>query len=161
VETEPTRGTTFRLLFPVTVNRDVTESQPIPRNKTYTSSGTILVVDDEESVRSVASASLVRCGFTVLTALNGRDGMAAFQAKAGDIRAMVLDLTMPEMGGEEVLAALRSGGGPGASVPVLVSSGYSTADLAAGLQRHGGVTFLQKPYGPEDLIQKMRECLGE
>ena len=155
------QGTTFRLLFPrsdQTIGRDVWQDPPA---QTYQSQGIILVVDDEETVRSVASAALERCGFTILTATNGRDGLKAYREQANHIRAVVLDLTMPILGGDEVLSDLRSGGAPGSTVPILLSSGYSSADVAGNLQRFGPIQFLQKPYNPGDLIQKIRVCLGE
>ena len=68
---------------------------------------------------------------------------------------------MPILSGDEVLAQLRSGGGPGATVPVLLSSGYSSSDVAGNLRRHGPIRFLQKPCTPGDLMQKIRVCLGE
>ncbi len=161
VLSEPGLGTTFRLLFPrseETHGHDLWQDRP---TLAYSSQGTILVVDDEETVRSVAAATLERCGFQVELATNGRDGLRAFRHRAADIRAVVLDLTMPIMGGDEVLAELRSGPGPGATVPILLSSGYSSSDVAGNLQRFAPIQFLQKPYNPADLIQKIRSCLGE
>ena len=107
------------------------------------------------------ASTLERCGFTVQTAPNGRDGLRAFRAQEDVIRAVVLDLTMPLLSGDEVLAELRSGPGPGATLPVLLSSGYSSSDVAGNLQRYGPIQFLQKPYSPGELIQKIRACLGE
>jgi PAS domain S-box-containing protein len=161
VTSHPDAGTSFRLLFPAT------DKLPIPNAweefavQPYQSQGLILVVDDEEAVRSVASATLERCGFTVLTTTNGREGLRAYREQAEHIRAVLLDLTMPILNGEEVLAELRSGDAPGTTVPVLLSSGYSSTDVAGNLQRYGPIHFLQKPYHPGDLIQKMRLCLGE
>jgi len=161
VSSQPGQGTTFRLLFPAsdeTVGREVWEERPA---QSYHSHGIILVVDDEETVRSVASATLERCGFTVHTASNGRDGLRAYRERASLVRAVLLDLTMPILSGQEVLSELRAGEGPGATVPILLSSGYSSSDVAGNLQRFGPIQFLQKPYNPGDLIQKMRACLGE
>ncbi|MBI1751348.1 MAG: response regulator [Acidobacteria bacterium] len=161
VTSRPGGGTAVRLFFPRsehTVGREVWEERA-PRP--YQSEGLILVVDDEETVRSVASSTLERCGFTVLAATNGRDGLKAYREHADRIRAVVLDLTMPIMSGDEVLADLRRGPAPGSTVPVLLSSGYSSSDVAAGLHRYGTVHFLQKPYNPSDLAQKIRACLGE
>ena len=161
VNSEPGHGTSFRLLFPcadATLEAKATADPSLPA---YRSAGLILVVDDEEVVRSVASSTLERCGFTVLTAHHGRQGLDVFRQHADQIRAVVLDLTMPVLGGDEVLSSLRSQGGPGATVPVLLSSGYSNSDVAQNLQRLGPLNFLQKPYGPEDLIRKIRTCLGE
>jgi PAS domain S-box-containing protein len=161
VVSQPEQGTSFRLFFPCSsqsASRDVNVDSPA---QAYESQGLILVVDDEETVRSVASSTLERCGFTVQTATNGRDGLKTFREGAAHIRAVVLDLTMPILGGDEVLAELRSGTGPGATVPILLSSGYSSTDVAGNLQRFGPIQFLQKPYRPGDLIQKIRVCLGE
>jgi CheY-like chemotaxis protein len=161
VASQPGQGTTFRLLFPRSVHTTGSDVWKDRLAQTYQSRGVILVVDDEETVRSVATTTLERCGFTILTATNGRDGLQAYRAQAEDIRAVVLDLTMPVLGGDEVLAELRSGTGPGITVPVLLSSGYSSSDVAGDLLRRGPIQFLQKPYGPGDLIQKIRSCLGE
>ncbi len=161
VLSEQGQGTTFRLLFPrseSTRGHDIWQDRP---SLTYSSHGTILVVDDEETVRSVATATLERCGFRVETASNGRDGLSAYLKQAADIRAVVLDLTMPILGGDEVLTKLRSEEGPGATVPILLSSGYSSSDVAGNLQQFAPIQFLQKPYNPGDLIQKIRSCLGE
>jgi len=161
VISQPGQGTTFRLLFPCseqTTPPEVWEDRPV---QAYQSQGIILVVDDEETVRCVAASILERCGFTILTATNGRDGLETFRQQSAAIRAVVLDLTMPILSGDEVLTALRLGGGRGATVPVLLSSGYSSTDVAGNLLRHGPIQFLQKPYNPGDLIQKIRSCLGE
>jgi len=161
VFSEPGEGTTFRLLFPRS-EQILEPSSPFNGQAvTYRSQGVILVVDDEEAVRSVASSTLERCGFTVRTASNGREGLEVYREQAAQIRAVVLDLTMPILGGDEVLAELRGGEAPGNAVPVLLSSGYSSSDVAGNLQRFGPIHFLQKPYNPMDLIQKMRICLGE
>ena len=161
VISQPDQGTTFRMLFPRSDQTVALPDGQTPLTHTYQGQGTILVVDDEEAVRSIATSTLERCGFTVLTATNGRDGMEAFRACEDQIRAILLDLTMPIMSGDEVLAELRAGEGPGATVPVLLSSGYSSEEVAANLQRRGVQHFLQKPYGPGDLIGKIRACLGE
>ena len=161
VTSRPEAGTSFRLLFPRSHQTHAPEVWEDPSVQAYQSQGVILVVDDEEAVRSVASSTLERCGFTVQTATNGREGLKAYREQENRIRAVVLDLTMPILSGDEVLADLRSGGIPGSTVPVLLSSGYSSSDVAGNLQRFGPIHFLQKPYHPGDLIQKIRVCLGE
>ncbi len=161
VDSEPGRGTLFRLIFPCSDQGPAGTRTATAQVPAYHSQGLILVVDDEEVVRQVASATLERCGFSVLTASHGREGLDLFHRHASQVRAVVLDLTMPILGGDEVLRAIREAGATGASLPVLLSSGYSSTDVADNLQRLGPVAFLQKPYGPEDLIRKIRSCLQE
>jgi len=105
------------------------------------------------------SEQLRHHGLEILEASNGLEGL--WQVKHEHPDVIVLDLTMPIMNGDEVLADLRKGGGPGASVPVLLSSGYSSDDVAENLERRGVQQFLQKPYSPGELIGKIRACLGE
>jgi signal transduction histidine kinase len=161
VESQPGQGTTFRLLFPRSERALPPAEAAEAPDPDYRSHGDILVVDDEETIRSLAHSALEPCGFTIRTAVHGLEGLQIYRAHPTAIRLVVLDLTMPVMNGEEMLTELRRSPGPGASVPVLISSGYSTAEVAANLQRHGTLSFLHKPYRPQDLVQKVRTCLGE
>jgi DNA-binding NtrC family response regulator len=121
-------------------------------------SGTILVIDDEEGVRLVAQSALERAGFTVLTAEEGRAGIAMFRERADEIRLVLLDLTMPHMTGEEVcrqLLELRP------QARVLLSSGYFDQDGIELLSRPGVAGFIQKPYRPAKLIEQVRAALED
>jgi CheY-like chemotaxis protein len=123
--------------------------------------GAVLVVDDEESVRNVAKAVLRRAGLQVVTAAGGREALAVLrrgQTQGEEIRAVLLDLVMPQMSGSEVLKELRSFA---PDLPVILSSGYAEeSEAAARLAAAGPTTFLPKPYRPSDLLAKVRQQLA-
>ncbi|MDQ6974262.1 MAG: response regulator, partial [Mariprofundaceae bacterium] len=151
-------GTTFRVLFPIsqTIQDDVkvTTSTP-PASK---SSGTVLVVDDDEMIREVATAMLEHMGFDVLEAVVGCDGVAMYRQHQHDIVAVLLDLTMPKLNGEGCFRELKS---INPHVKVMISSGYNEQDIAHRFTGEGAFGFIQKPYKPADLESMLREvCAG-
>ena len=119
--------------------------------------GTILIVDDDEGVRLVASKTLEKVGFTVMMAEDGRAGVQMFRTHADEIRAVLLDLTMPDMSGEEVFRTLRT---IRPEVKVIVSSGYNEQETISLFQGRGLAGFIQKPYQPMKLIKKVHEILA-
>ena len=107
VESSPGQGTAIRVMFPVT-GRTVRAHASSPRTSpTPNGAGTVLVVDDEEEVRSVARDILERDGFRVLLAEDGRVAQTVFREHAADIDVVLLDLTMPHAGGEATLDEIR------------------------------------------------------
>ncbi len=113
----------------------------------------ILVVDDEELVLRVAQASLMAFGYNALLAVNGRSAVEMVAESGDRICAVVLDLTMPEMSGEETLQRLRA---IQPDLPVIIASGYGESEIN---QRFGGQkisAFLQKPYTGAQLAQTIR-----
>lgn len=118
--------------------------------------GTILVVDDQESVRQVACETLAYYGFDVITAQEGSEALDIMSTRGNTISAVLLDMTMPGMSGEETLQELR------ARIPdlgVVISSGYSEAEASERFAGYGWATFIQKPYRPTDLAQRVRQLL--
>jgi two-component system cell cycle sensor histidine kinase/response regulator CckA len=118
--------------------------------------GAVLVVDDEESVRTVAQLILQEFGFTVLTATDGCEGLEVFRAHSDEIVAVLLDMTMPKMGGEDALGELRA---IRPDMPILLSSGYDEQESAKLFVSNGPIAFIQKPYQSGDLIAKIRKVL--
>src|SRR6185503_13237293 len=104
------------------------------------------VVDDEEAIRELAQIVLEAAGMTVLSATDGSEGIALFRRNAASIDAVVLDVTMPSMTGDEVLRKIRK---THPRCPVVLSSGFSEYDVAGSLLDDPFVLFLQKPYAPE------------
>ena len=110
-----------------------------------------------DMVRRVARRMLEGLGFTVKEAADGRQGLDLFQASPDDWVAVVLDMTMPQLGGAEVLRGLRD---IRADIPVLLSSGYAEQDAAARLDQNGRTDFIQKPYSQKALAEKLRGLVG-
>jgi len=158
VESEPGRGTRFRLFFPCVSGLASPTEKTIPRPLEWRGSGTVLVVDDEEAVRELLGYVLPKCGLSVIMANDGREAVERFREHAPKIAAVLLDLTMPGIGGPEVFAEMRK---IRPDARIILSSGYSAAVVAARFQGQKVDGFLQKPYEPEVLIQKLRELLEE
>ena len=113
-------------------------------------SGKVLVIDDEEVVRSVTKQALSRRGFQVLTAENGEEGLERFHKDESDIVLVLLDMTMPGMNGIEVLEKLRM---VNEHVPVLLSSGYTENYSKTTNREAQNTAFLQKPYQKQQKVQ--------
>ena len=117
--------------------------------------GTVLVIDDEEALRRVCRRALESQGYRVLEAEDGIAGLAAFEANNGRIALVVLDLTMPGLGGVEVLARIRA---KSPDLPVIIASGYSQEDDVS-LADDPKLRYLQKPFGIKLLIRQVGELL--
>ena len=150
VESEPGRGTKVTLLFPVALDQAATLSV----GTDWRGSGDILIVDDEASVRTVVGSLLRRRGFTVVEALDGADGVRLFSAHPSRWRLVLLDLTMPNLSGEQTLRALRD---LRPDIPVLMMSGYAEADVRQEVGDCSG--FLQKPFSAVELIGAVRRVV--
>jgi two-component system, cell cycle sensor histidine kinase and response regulator CckA len=155
VRSVPDAGTVFRLWFVPQAGPVPSAPPPAPAPELPVG-GTILVVDDDEGVRSVARALLVRRGFTVVLAEDGREGLERFRAADDSLRAVLLDLTMPVLSGAEALAAMRA---ERPDVPVLLMSGYTEHELQ---QTFAGraTGFLQKPFKAQDLYAAIASILA-
>ena len=152
------RGTTFRILLP---RSPAKLSKPVPTPTTRAGmfgqdQGTILVVDDEPNVRSVAGALLQRNGYTVAMAADGYEALALALAHGARFTAVLLDLTMPGLDGPGTLRELRL---LNPTLPVLLMSGFSESDARKRMPGDPFVSFLPKPFTADDLIQKLRELL--
>jgi two-component system, cell cycle sensor histidine kinase and response regulator CckA len=141
-------GTVFRVLFPGALPREPARLAP-PTVATRVRSGTILVVDDEASVREVAQRMLERSGYRVIVASDGDEGLRCFAEQEDAIVAIVLDVTMPRMSGTEVLADLRQ---RGKTVPIVLASGYSPESLPALANGEAEPVFVHKPFVTDDLL---------
>jgi CheY-like chemotaxis protein len=123
---------------------------------TFRGSGLVLVVDDEEVVRQMAQRMLERCGFTVLQAGDGRQGLDLFQTRAADIRLVLLDLTMPRLDGLQAFKEIRR---LRPQVPVILTSGYTEQEAITRFDGLGLTGFLQKPFSWQDLLVALRRGL--
>ena len=157
VESEPDRGSIFRVFFPVSAEE--VSRQPHKEIQTLETeeSGTVLVVEDEEHVRDLVKMMLIHLGFTVLEAGDGIEAVEVFRQHRGQICCVVCDLTMPRMDGWETLAALRSLS-PG--IPFVLSSGYNEEQVMIGDHTELPQAFLSKPYRFEELRDMIRRALA-
>ncbi|MFN7997707.1 MAG: PAS domain S-box protein [Bryobacteraceae bacterium] len=152
VDSLPGRGSTFRVLFPAAPG--VAAEVEAFEHEDLTGTGTILVIDDEEVVRSTASRTLEHLGYTVMTARNGEEGLDLLRKHAGSISLVLLDMTMPELSGEETFRQLRL---QNPDVTVLLSSGYSEVEAARRFPSKDIAGFVQKPYTATRLGRIVRE----
>jgi PAS domain S-box-containing protein len=157
IYTELGRGTTFKALFPAVPAITPLHAPPAACERQACFTGTVLLVDDEETVRAVAGRMLARLGFEVVTAEDGRQALEQFRAEPDRFRVIILDLSMPHLDGEETFRELRR---IRKDVKVLLSSGYNEAELVTRFAGKGLAGFLQKPYQLSALETKLRELLG-
>ena len=158
VYSEPGRGTTFKLLFPVVAEGSPEPERPGDSASAWRGAGLALVVDDEETVRAVAARTLESLGFTPLTAPDGNQGVRVFREHADSLRLVLLDLTMPHMNGEETYREMFR---INPRVPVVLMSGFTeqdTVDRFAGKELAG---FIQKPFDRNRLQAKLRAVLTQ
>ena len=157
IQSEPGHGTAIRVLLPSVEGlpeRPLVES---PEQGHWTGSGTILVVDDEVQIRSMLRLLLERRGFTVLTAEDGRQALALLQEHKKEVVCVLLDLTMPEMGGVETCANLRR---IREDIKVILVSGYSEEVLQGRVEKMNFAGFLKKPVSNRVLLEKLRGVLA-
>lgn len=141
VYSEPGKGTTFKILLPASGKPvDVFNHNSFEDN--WKGNGTILLVDDEETVRGIGKEMLKELGFTVITANDGREAVAIFKTTSG-ISFVILDLTMPHMDGEQCFRELRQ---LKPDVKVIMSSGFSENEVTQKFMGKGLAGFVQKPY---------------
>jgi CheY-like chemotaxis protein len=156
VQSELGRGTTFHIYLPLTEDAAEQHAVAVPD---FPSGGseTILLVEDEESVRQLVRDTLVAKGYHVIEGENGESGVAAATRHKGKIDLVITDVVMPGMGGREMikhLAQVR----PGARV--LYLSGYTEDAIISDGSIESGTAFLQKPFTLQNLSRKVREVLG-
>ena len=156
VESRLGEGSVFQVLFPATAELVETPAPPDPAED-LRGSGLILVVDDEATIRRTARVGLERYGYQVLVAENGRAGVDLFLEKAEEISLVLLDLTMPEMGGEETLGHLQA---IQRDVRVLLSSGYNETEATEHFTGQRLAGFIQKPYSVRTLARKVKAAMS-
>jgi len=152
IQSAPGKGSSFRALFPVSDSGPEEETAPVQKRSHWKASGTVLFVDDEPVIRSVAEAILTSMGFSVITASDGLDGLKRYKENPGIVSLVILDLTMPNMDGDEVFRKIRE---LSDSVPVLVSSGYNENEILTRFSDCPPDGFLKKPYSALELRSKI------
>jgi PAS domain S-box-containing protein len=155
MESAPGKGTTIRVLFPA---REIREERTVrePSRPVATFSGTILVVDDDESVRSVCMDLLHHLGFSTIEAKDGDQALAIFGERAEEISCVILDLTMPRRDGVGTFQEMKR---RRPDVKVILCSGYSEQESLSRFAGEGLAGFLQKPYQLGELKDRIERVL--
>ena len=154
----PGRGTTFKVLFPATSARALAAGGTPFWDEGWRAQGTALVVDDEEPVQQMARRMLVKMGFDVAVAGDGREGLEVLRSHKGKIDLVVLDLTMPHLDGAQTLSEMRILDG---DLKVILCSGYNQETATRNVKVDARTSFLQKPYGYVELRTTVRRMLEE
>lgn len=140
VYSEIGQGTVFHVYLPFSGQK---QGQPVEEQVVPHGSGTILIVDDEELVQTVALTILSKLGYKVLLAENGKKGIEIYKEHRDEIRLVILDMIMPVMGGRETFLAIHK---LNPLIPVVISSGFSREDDLDSLKKLGVSGFLRKPF---------------
>jgi PAS domain S-box-containing protein len=155
VESEPGEGTRFRIYFPLAAGA-VDETAAPAIDRTPVGLETVLLVEDEDSVRALAETILVRLGYRVLAAESGEKALEIWNQSDGRIDILLTDVIMPRLGGSELAHKLRE---INPKLKILFMSGY-TDDMIAGHGVLAGETqLIQKPFTAEALGRKLRSVL--
>ena len=157
LRTAPGAGTSVRVLLPCTDQPAAALTQPDPDTASdWTERGLVLLVDDDPGVRGVNEMLLRAIGFDVIAVATGRDAIREFERCADEVRAVVLDVTMPDLNGDQVLKALRQ---RRPDIRVLLCSGYSPEDMCERFSQSDMASFLQKPYTFDVFRAHLKELL--
>jgi PAS domain S-box-containing protein len=143
INSEVGRGTAFKMLIPAAPgNFDRPTATPFDDGK-WRGSGTVLVVEDEETVRRTVERILIVLGFDVVVACDGREGVEKFSQDPRRFKLVLLDLTMPKLDGAQVFGEIRR---IDPAIPVVLMSGYSEQEATARFSGKGLAGFIQKPF---------------
>jgi PAS domain S-box-containing protein len=156
VDSSPGRGTTFEIVLPAAAEAERAKPAPAPV-QSLGGTETILVAEDEEGVRQLVCEMLEQLGYTVLRAADGREALGILE-RHGPVQLLLTDVIMPVMGGPELAkcAALRVPG-----MKVVYMSGYTDDTLAFYGLPQPGLAFIQKPFTPAALAEKVRQVLPD
>ena len=156
VTSAPGEGTTFAVFLPCAAGA-VVHDEPVDGLMGAVADGTVLVVDDDDEVRSLIAAVLDGAGLGVLLAADGDDALGVFTQHRDEVCAVVVDLALPDMDGWEVAARLQE---QRADLPVIMMSGHAVARRPDG---HGHVRlagFVGKPFDPDDLVDMVARAVA-
>jgi two-component system cell cycle sensor histidine kinase/response regulator CckA len=155
VDSAPGQGTRFEIFLPQTAAAPQLPCEDEPAAKYSLGNGTVLLVEDEEAVRDLASEFLRSSGYQVIVGKDGLDALEKAEQETGTIDVLVTDVVMPRMRGTELAQRLKRAR---PRIKIVYMSGYLEHDSAEGFVSNSG--HLQKPFSRESLLKKMREALG-
>jgi two-component system, cell cycle sensor histidine kinase and response regulator CckA len=151
------KGSAFTLFLPA-VNADMAASIKAATDKSIRGHEKILIVEDQDEVRAVARRILITNGYSVIEARNGVDALTLLNDLDFNVDLVLTDAVMPQMGGTDLVRALRI---KQPALPVVIVSGYTDRELVTYGTRELNVPFLSKPFRAEDLLRTVRKALDE
>ena len=157
VKSQPARGSVFYVYLPEVEH---TETQSVVEEREISlvpGQGTVLIIDDEPQVRNLATETLETCGYRVLTAKDGRQGLVVFEQNRDRIDLVLLDMVMPSMGGKECFSRLKA---LDPTVKILIITGYTTNGSFHDFLEQGAIGVLEKPFNLRTLTRTVREVIG-
>jgi DNA-binding NtrC family response regulator len=155
VDSVPGRGSTFRVLLPVT--QPTAPQSKVTSQSTWTRSGLVLLVDDTPTALETVQRILNRAGLEVLTAHSGADARELIAVRAAGLALAVLDFALPDDNAVDLLRMIDQHR-PG--LPVIIMSGYSREEVATELAGQPYAAFLQKPFGADDILAVLDDLAG-
>jgi CheY-like chemotaxis protein len=159
VDSEPNRGTTFRIYLPAVKSAGINLAQPNFKPEETSFRGgkeTLLIADDHEGIREMVRTALEGCGYRVLLAVNGEEAIRIFEEHSSEIGLVVLDMVMPRIGGLEAAKTMKQ---IRPDLPVIFTTGYSSDNEALTKVIAAGGAVVEKPFDPKKLARRVRECL--
>jgi len=154
----PGKGTAFRVYLPTTTEAFSEKAVSTVEVDAWRGDGKVLVVDDDLRVRNVARSFVETLNFDVVTAEDGKEGLEIFARQHDQLVAVLLDMTMPVMGGVEAMAGMRQ---IDSSVPVIIVSGYSEIEAGALIQGDRPEAFMQKPFKAKTLKTALYDVMHQ
>ncbi len=158
VESQVGQGTSFNIYLPCIDSKIISGEKQIESNFISIGRGTVLIVEDEELVRQLASQMLTECGYRVIEASNGIEALAIIENREYEIDLVVTDIVMPQMGGRELAEKLTE---ICPQLPVLFTSGYTDDEIIRSGVIKEEINFIQKPFTFETFTRKVGEKLSD
>ncbi|MFH0823175.1 MAG: ATP-binding protein [Pseudomonadota bacterium] len=155
VYSEPGRGTAFKILLPIQGDTPAPTASP-HKPEIANGTGTILVVDDEEIIRAVLSDMLREMGYSVLTAVDGQEGLEVYRERRDDIDLVIMDMIMPRLNGKEAFAEMKK---INPLLRAILSTGFCHAATAEEAVFDGIIACIQKPFHMEELSRAIAQAL--
>ena len=157
VYSEVGRGTKFKLLLPISEVVSNSREPALIQHPEWSGSGGVLIIDDESAVREFACSVLEQHGYQIYLASDGAEGLALYQANQDKISMVLLDLTMPNLGGKETYAGLKT---LKPDICTVLMSGYNEQDATRDFVGEGLARFLAKPFLVEELMAAIIQALA-